>query len=648
MKKFKTKDGKVGYKSYFHAPFTKQDGEHSVSIVEYKWNDGETYEGIQFQWYANTKFQDRVWDIVLPSAFDNSLSIYMQNPILLLQHHSDKPIWNIVEASIDSVGLFVTWIIKVDEDQVFDKVKKWVLKAMSIGFQIMEEDIVEVEWRSAIEIRGLELFEISIVGVPCNRESLLKSKAIWDMSDDEISKAFNLGYQLNYTFEKSLNDLLTKIYEMKQPKNKIEESKKEMDEKEESQEETQEEWTESNVDSDGADANESADEWSDNWSSEGQEEAGEESDDNEEESKEDEDEEKDVEWETKDIDGRESLGGKLTDALKEKLNIADDEYLYVVEFTDEKVIYNYFGRDFDKYFKATYVVNGDSIEFGDSVEVESKTDWIEVTRSFKDGIFKDVQNEKKDNEDEEDSEGSENEESDQDESDDSEWESDDDEESEHGDGNEEEEEDEEKSQEWETKDEGWDEEDNDNDDEDSDDEDEEESDEEEEEEEDGDQDWDAADSDEDDAWNDGEDESENDEDEKSASGKNKVDITLKWLKWFKKELAEFTKTLKNEFKTIAQKEIKSLKDKIKSLEEGIKQRDEAMTEMVDVISKNAEDNQNLQYQLSGIRKSLSVRLVGKDINGDWFDNKNNDESVTEGNSFKEKMARQIKALRGDS
>lgn len=141
--------------------------------------DGEN-KAYEIEWYASTKDKDRMNDIVEPTAFENTLKQYMTNPIVLLQHDMDKPIWNVIEASIDDKGLFIKAKITEDTDGVFSKLKNWVLRTFSIWYRVKDYETMEnedAEWNYIFTnvIKELELFEISLVSVPANPFALVKS-----------------------------------------------------------------------------------------------------------------------------------------------------------------------------------------------------------------------------------------------------------------------------------------------------------------------------------------------------------------------------------------------------------------------------------------------------------------------------------------
>lgn len=152
--------------------------------------DGEN-KSYEIEWYASTKDKDRMNDVVEPTAFEETLKQYMTNPIVLLQHDMDKPIGNVVEASIDDKGLFIKAKITEDTDWVFSKLKNGVLRTFSIWYSVKDYETIEnvdSEWNYSYTniIKALELFEISLVSVPANPFALVKSFDSCFKSEEEV------------------------------------------------------------------------------------------------------------------------------------------------------------------------------------------------------------------------------------------------------------------------------------------------------------------------------------------------------------------------------------------------------------------------------------------------------------------------------
>jgi len=127
---------------------------------------------IKIKGFASTPDVDRYNDIVNPKAFKNAIEWYMANPVILLQHNSDKPIWKTIEYKVSWKGLNITVELTNDLDNVFKNIQDWILKWFSIWF-IPKKWEYKMEWDKEIrEITEVDLIEISVVSTPANPTSL--------------------------------------------------------------------------------------------------------------------------------------------------------------------------------------------------------------------------------------------------------------------------------------------------------------------------------------------------------------------------------------------------------------------------------------------------------------------------------------------
>lgn len=152
--------------NYFHASFDTK----WIEIIK---RDGK--EILKVSWYASTINKDRVWDVVLPSAFMSTISEYKQNPVILLQHKMDKPIWKATDLKIDETWLYIVAEISEDIDWCISAIKNGVLKWFSIWYKVEDWDEKFVNEEYVFEIKELELLEISIVSIPANPFTIIKS-----------------------------------------------------------------------------------------------------------------------------------------------------------------------------------------------------------------------------------------------------------------------------------------------------------------------------------------------------------------------------------------------------------------------------------------------------------------------------------------
>ena len=217
-------------KNYFKVALKSVDWKPSITEVSYQWADWQTYKWLQFEWYASTKDKDRWGDIVLPSAFESCLNTYMENPIIFLQHDSNRPIGSMIEATIDDKWLYVKGIVKSDKDNIFQDLRTGVIKTMSFGYRVPRDWYTQIETTKpdgtkeiANEITNLELFEISLVSVPMNPKAQVKSKdtLVW-LSDEKYIEYFQINKKDEYSLAKSVKDLFEKLKDINE---KVEQEK---------------------------------------------------------------------------------------------------------------------------------------------------------------------------------------------------------------------------------------------------------------------------------------------------------------------------------------------------------------------------------------------------------------------------------------
>ena len=166
---------------------------------------------IYIEGWANTVDKDRVGDVVLPSAFENTMKEYMENPVMLYQHDWDKVCGKIVAFKIvddenEPVnGLWVKAMISnaKDVDDVRIKVREGTLKTFSIGYNELDADY-DKETNTNI-VKEVELLEISIVTIPCNPFAKFQAVEEEEKSNDFDKTVVNEPL-LNFLAE-AINDL---------------------------------------------------------------------------------------------------------------------------------------------------------------------------------------------------------------------------------------------------------------------------------------------------------------------------------------------------------------------------------------------------------------------------------------------------------
>ena len=127
---------------------------------------------------ASTNDFDRAGDTISPDAWTKGgLKNFESNPIILFNHDYNKPIGRATGLKVTPNGLELeAKISKSAPEHVCDLVKDGVLGAFSVGFRVKDADYLSET--DGYKIKDAELFEVSVVSVPCNQAatfSLAKS-----------------------------------------------------------------------------------------------------------------------------------------------------------------------------------------------------------------------------------------------------------------------------------------------------------------------------------------------------------------------------------------------------------------------------------------------------------------------------------------
>mgnify|MGYP003571981322 FL=1 len=141
--------------------------------------DSVTIEG-----YANTTNKDRDGDIILQEAWTKGgLDNYLKNPIVLAHHKLDEPIGEVVDYNITEKGLYVAAeITRAAGEKMYNLIKRNILKAFSIGFRVKDADYDSE--KDLFVIKDLELYELSVVSIPSNAESIFSVRKSFEDEKD--------------------------------------------------------------------------------------------------------------------------------------------------------------------------------------------------------------------------------------------------------------------------------------------------------------------------------------------------------------------------------------------------------------------------------------------------------------------------------
>jgi uncharacterized protein len=143
----------------------------SFGAFEIKSFDEEkrTFKGI-----ASTPNQDRAKDIMVPEGAEYEI------PMPLLFHHKmTSPVGHVIQAKITDQGIEVEIEIpeikedgdlKREVDKAYQSLKYGLVKGLSVGF-IPDWDQAEYLKNGGIRFNKWEWYELSLVTIPCNRDS---------------------------------------------------------------------------------------------------------------------------------------------------------------------------------------------------------------------------------------------------------------------------------------------------------------------------------------------------------------------------------------------------------------------------------------------------------------------------------------------
>ena len=148
--------------------------------------------GVHICGMASTHDFDRAGDTIDATAWTKGgLENFEKNPIILFNHDYNKPIGRATGLKVTENGLELkAKISKSAPDHVAQLVKEGILGAFSVGFRVKDADyLAETD---GLKIKDAELFEVSVVSVPCNQAATFSLAKSFDSVDEynEFKKTF--------------------------------------------------------------------------------------------------------------------------------------------------------------------------------------------------------------------------------------------------------------------------------------------------------------------------------------------------------------------------------------------------------------------------------------------------------------------------
>ena len=145
---------------------------------------GETEDGgIDIKGSASTNALDRAGDIIEAEAWTKGgLENFKNNPVLLFNHDYNRPIGRATGLEVTKNGLEISGRISKAAGEIKDLVKDGVLGAFSVGFRVKDADYMTET--DGYKIKDAELFEVSVVSVPCNQGATFSLAKSFDTMED--------------------------------------------------------------------------------------------------------------------------------------------------------------------------------------------------------------------------------------------------------------------------------------------------------------------------------------------------------------------------------------------------------------------------------------------------------------------------------
>jgi HK97 family phage prohead protease len=165
----------------------------------------ETEDGtIKIAGLASTTDIDRVGDVILSSAWDNGgIENFKKNPIILYNHNHSKPIGRATSLSVSEKGLALEAKISSADKEIQQLIKDGVLSTFSVGFRIKDADYIEET--DGLKIKDVELYEVSVVSIPCNQNATFNLSKAFDSEEEKVEYLKQFKQPAEETAEDSAN-----------------------------------------------------------------------------------------------------------------------------------------------------------------------------------------------------------------------------------------------------------------------------------------------------------------------------------------------------------------------------------------------------------------------------------------------------------
>lgn len=155
--------------------------------------------------YANTTNKDRTNDIIVPQAWVHGVKNFRKNPVLLYQHDRAQPIGRVSKISVDQKGLHIEAEISSAKPEIQTLIKDGALKAFSVGF-IPKKATYDRKTDTNF-IKSVDLFEISVVSVPANQDSLFSIRKSFDTEEEYTDFIKEIAEEDTFSFKAGISTI---------------------------------------------------------------------------------------------------------------------------------------------------------------------------------------------------------------------------------------------------------------------------------------------------------------------------------------------------------------------------------------------------------------------------------------------------------
>lgn len=157
--------------------------------------------------YASTFDVDTDNMQITRTALEKAKNDLLQYSTVLFNHDTSRPIGKTIETFVDDIGLFVKIVLSKTEDEIWKKIKEGIINKFSIRGRVASAESSVVDPSQLRQVNDIELFEVSLVSVPANKEAqtichyIAKSLAMGDETQED-SKEKMLVEKLNELLKK--------------------------------------------------------------------------------------------------------------------------------------------------------------------------------------------------------------------------------------------------------------------------------------------------------------------------------------------------------------------------------------------------------------------------------------------------------------